>query len=220
MPQFNVESFVAELKEKGFSKPYLFQLWIPGLMSNEVLSFNDVGREASAKGDMLRMFVKSTSIPQSTVNVISVPHQGRIVKLPGERVFNEWTFNVFNDEKYKIRRLFEDWHHRISDVRLGKRQIKFKNKLSNLLQDIRVDQLSPSGDILKTYVIEGAFPSTLSQMDFNWESTSNTQDFTVTIAYQYYYDKDMVTEDINTVFIPLKEEIINPIDLLNPFFKR
>lgn len=183
MPQFNVESFVAELKEKGFSKPYLFQLWIPGLIQSN--------------GDFLKMFVKSTSIPQSSVNIMSVPYQGRIVKLPGERVFTEWTFNVFNDENYKVRRLFEDWLQRISDTKSGQRQNG--EALRNLLQDIRVDQLSPSGEILKTYIIEGAFPSTLSQMDFNWESTSNTQDFTVTIAYQYYYDIDQTSTLVESV---------------------
>ena len=187
MPQFNVEHFVSQLKEKGFSKPYLFQLFIPGLVQ--------------ANESFLKMYVKSTSIPQSSVNVISVPHQGRIVKLPGERVFSEWTFNVFNDEQYKIRRLFEDWLHRISDVKQGRRQTTFGNRLTSLLQDIRVDQLSPSGKILKTYMIEGAFPSTLSQMDFNWESTSNTQDFTVTIAYQYYYDSEMFTEQADSRII-------------------
>ena len=199
MPEFSVGTFVSELKREGFSKPYLFHLYIPNI--DEV------------NGKLLKTFVKTASIPASTVNIINVPRQGRQVKLPGERVFGEWTFVVINDEKYKMRKIFEDWMNRISDVYVGDRSgqypltfspvrslIRQTNPLlprptgsDALLQDIVVQQLSPSGDVLATYKMFYAFPSALSQLDFNWESTSNTQDFTVTIAYQYYSRID--TED-------------------------
>ncbi|MAH43539.1 hypothetical protein CL614_07540, partial [archaeon] len=34
--------------------------------------------------------VKATSLPASTIGVIPVPYRGRVLKIPGDRMFAEW----------------------------------------------------------------------------------------------------------------------------------
>ena len=50
-----------------------------------------------------KLLVKTASLPNAMVNAIEVPYMNRKWKVPGDRVFNDWTVTVINDESYSLR---------------------------------------------------------------------------------------------------------------------
>jgi hypothetical protein len=124
------------------------------------------------------------------------------MKVPGEKTYPEWTCTIISDETHKIRELFEDWSDLISKSGTGFREAKNEgrqtlnsiygptvsevSKYSSHYRDVVIDQLGSDNTIVKTYTLRQAWPTVISQMELNAESISNTQDLTVTFAYQYY----------------------------------
>jgi hypothetical protein len=53
--------------------------------------------------------------------------------------------------------------------------------------DTVVTQYSKSGAIIKQYGFVGLWPSEVSTMDLNWDSTNAIQQFNVTFTYDYWY---------------------------------
>ena len=52
---------------------------------------------------------KGAAIPAMAVGVVEVPYFGRVVKVPGNKTFENWTTTVINDEGFEIRNAFEKW---------------------------------------------------------------------------------------------------------------
>ena len=50
---------------------------------------------------------KGAAIPAQTIGVVEVPYFGRVVKVPGNKTFDNWTVTVINDENFQIRNGFE-----------------------------------------------------------------------------------------------------------------
>ena len=52
--------------------------------------------------------------------------------------------------------------------------------------DLKVEQLDRDGEVLKGYVLRGAFPTELSPIDVSYGSSDEIERFTVSFAYQYH----------------------------------
>ena len=52
---------------------------------------------------------KAAAIPAMTVGVVEVPYFGRVVKVPGNKTFDNWTVTIINDEGFHIRNGMEKW---------------------------------------------------------------------------------------------------------------
>ena len=60
-------------------------------------------------GDEFTFSCKAASIPPMAVGTIDVPYFGRVIKVPGNETFDNWTTTVINDEGFEIRNAFEKW---------------------------------------------------------------------------------------------------------------
>ena len=52
---------------------------------------------------------KAAQIPPMAVGTIDVPYFGRVIKVPGNKTFDNWTVTVINDEEFLIRNAMEKW---------------------------------------------------------------------------------------------------------------
>ena len=52
---------------------------------------------------------KAAAIPAMTVGTIDVPYFGRVIKVPGNKTFENWTVTIINDEDFNLRNGFEKW---------------------------------------------------------------------------------------------------------------
>lgn len=130
----------------------------------------------------LEFMCKAAQIPASTLGVIEVPYQGRKIKLPGDRTYAEWTITVMNSTEWNVREYFEDWSNKINNPELN-RGVPIINAIK---EDAQVEQLDVAGLVIARYELSGCWPSEVSPIELGWETTDTAEEFTVTLAFDYF----------------------------------
>ena len=131
----------------------------------------------------VNILVKAAQVPAFTVGVIEVPYKaGRRIKIPGDRTFADWTITVINDENHTARRAFTAW---IDMISRGNYNSASKSNVKNYYTDLTVTQLKGSGNAIRVYKLNNAFPTDVSGVDLSMDSTDTLSEFTVNFQYQY-----------------------------------
>lgn len=150
-------------------------------------SFRDVARankfEISGFGlpDTLKVRVKSASLPSENVGTITVPYQGRQVKLAGDRTYEPWNIEVYVTNDYDIRDALTRWQE---EINLPVENVG--SVASSYKRDGVVDQLDVSGNVLKSIKLVGAFPQIIGAAELNWENENQILTFPATLEYDYH----------------------------------
>lgn len=168
----NIDDFKAKLIGGG-ARPNLFRV------TCNFPSFTGGNSEFAS------FMIKTAQLPASTIGAITVPFRGRQIKVAGNRIFEDMSITVINDESFKIRTSFEKWLNGINNH-------VDNTGLSNpadYQSDITIDQLNKNGDVIKSYILRGAFPLTLGAIELSNESTDTIEEYSVSLAYQYWTSK-------------------------------
>lgn len=128
---------------------------------------------------------KAAALPNSTVGLIEVPFRGRRLKLAGDRVFNEWTATVLNDETFAIREALEAHQNVFTQVDFESDSIGNRN-LEGSRSTITVEQLNASGTPIRKYDLINCFASEIGQIDLSYDTTDTVEEYTVTWTYDYF----------------------------------
>jgi len=83
------------------------------------------------------------------------------------------------------RNAFEQWMSALNSHTGNLRSGNARNSLTYGI-DARVDQFAKSGEIIKSYKFIGVWPTDLSPIDLDWSSNDTLEEYTVTLAYQYW----------------------------------
>jgi hypothetical protein len=182
---FNAGEFRAQMQGDG-ARPNLFevQMVFPTFVN------------PGAANRKLSFMCKTASLPGSVQGVVPVYYFGRESKLKGNKTYPEWTLSILNDEDFAIRNAFEMWMNGMNRAVTNVSDKWAGNALGYSTQAL-VNQYSKTGEILKTYVFEGIFPVDVSQIDVDWGSNDTIEEFSVTMAYQYWTS----TSKNNTVIV-------------------
>ena len=140
--------------------------------------YAEVGGETSD----LSYLCTATSIPGQTLGVATVPFRGRILNLVGDRSFSPWSVTVLNDTNFKIYRAFERWMNAMNNMTDNE---GLTNPV-NYQKDVIVQHLDRNGATLKTYILRGAFPTTLADIDLSASDNDTVETFTCAFVYQYF----------------------------------
>ena len=130
-----------------------------------------------------RFYCRSSSVPASVVGQIEVPYFGRMMKIPGDRIFENWSVQVYNDENLQIRNAFETWSSTLNSMQSN---IAAKARPLDLKGSATIIQYSKTGDKttpINKYRIEGMFPVNVGEMELSWEAQGQIQLFSVSFAY-------------------------------------
>jgi hypothetical protein len=170
---FNINTFKENGLRYGGARPSLFEvnLSIPQ------------GVGISPSTGKLVFTCRASSIPASTISPIEVPYFGRKIKLAGDRTFADWSVTVMNDEDYTVRKMFEQWTNKINSHLLNEKSIPLNEYKAN---DTIVYHYSKTGIPIAQYTFTGLFPTEISAMDLDWDSTNSIQTFNVNFAYDYW----------------------------------
>lgn len=136
-----------------------------------------------AGADTLRDFpllCKAAQLPSSTLGIIEIPYQGRIVKIAGDRTFEEWTVTISNDENFRIHNAMTAWMDGINS-----HEGNFKS-LTNPYGTATVFQLSGNNLPIKEYRFVDIFPTNVAAIELDMSSNDQLQEFQVTFAYDYW----------------------------------
>lgn len=136
----------------------------------------------SLAGQKLQFLAKSSTLPQSSISDVAVMYRGRPVHFAGEREFQPWNIEVYNDNDFVIRNAFEAWIDSIQNA-------ENTNGLQSpgLYQiDMSVIQLDRADREVKRYKFVDAFPMEVGSIALDWENNNQIEVFPVTFQYNYF----------------------------------
>jgi hypothetical protein len=188
MPYPNIDQFRTALATGGV-RPNLFSIncTFPSAL---VTAQNSQNTNAQRK---LFFTARAASIPEDSVGQIGVGYFGRVIKLPGDRTFANWTTTVINDEDYLVRNTLEQWHSGINDIIDNNRDPAFALQ-SGYKTIVNVVQYNKVGDPIKSYDLYGAWPINLAGMNLDWSEQNTIQEFSVTWSYDYWLPNNILTQ--------------------------
>lgn len=160
---FDLNSFKTNFK--GGARSYLF-IYQPNLPEDN--------QEA-------KYLVKSTTLPETTVEEIIVNWQGADFKMAGKQTFADWTITFNGDKLYKLRKQFETWMKSIMDV---DNEIKY-GEPTDYFSDQTLQLLDYDGSEIDSLTLYDAWPKTVGAVTLDYSSQEVAQ-FDVTFTYQYH----------------------------------
>ena len=181
---FNAAEFRSKMRYGG-ARPNLYEV---------TLSFpSDLG-EAS---EIFTFMCRSASLPGMMIGTAPTSYFGRTVKFAGDRQFEDWNVQVYNDEDFKVRNAFEAWQNRMSLLDHNTKAVE--NMCSPgpeaYYVDITVKQLGKDGglcghgnggDGLKTYTLKNAWPNQSGPIELAWDANDQIETFSVNFTYDYF----------------------------------
>jgi len=174
---FNISTFKTRGLTMGGARPTLFEIYLippPG-----------VGADQDSQ-DKFRFTCRGASIPAATIQAIDVGYFGRKIKVQGDRTFTDWQVTVMNDEDFLVRSMFEKWSNALNRLESNIRDPNFTGDENSYKTDMNVLQYGKDGELIRQYDIIGAFPTTVSDIQLDWDTTNQIETFTVTFAYDYW----------------------------------
>ena len=138
---------------------------------------------------------KAAAIPAMAVAAVDVPYFGRVVKVPGNKTFENWTVTIINDESFSIRNGFEKWLASMG-THIGNVQSTASSALeSGLYGSGTVTHYGKTGeaDVLAIYNFVNIFPVSVSEIALGWDANDAIEEFTVEFAYDYWTHAGQVT---------------------------
>jgi hypothetical protein len=114
---------------------------------------------------------------------------GRAVKLPGVKVFEDMTTTILNDEDYALRNKIESWMAKINSHFGNVRATSHVKKLGTdggYSTDMTITAKGKSGGDIGKWTLYNCFPTSLDQIDVNWEPNDAIMEYAVTWAYDYW----------------------------------
>ena len=175
----------------GGTRPNLFEVSIP--------TFPSAISEAWAAGDdsengIFKFLCKASVLPASNLGSVEVPFRGRILKVAGDRTFDDWTVTIINDEDFKLRTAFERWSNvmsRLDDATGVTNPTSYMTDgyVQQLGRGSQVGAASNDGgesSVLRSYKFFDVFPVTVGEIALSYDTTDTLEEFDVTFRYQYF----------------------------------
>jgi len=156
-----------------------------GARSNQFrveIVFPAIVQDGTSAGQKLQFLAKSSQLPQSSVADMTVMYRGRPVHFAGEREFQPWSIEVYNDNDFSVRNAFERWIDSIQNA-------ESTNGIQNPGQyqvDMSVIQTDRNDREVKRYKFHDAFPIEVGSIALDWEANNQIEIFPVTFQYNYW----------------------------------
>lgn len=135
--------------------------------------------------DYIGFSIKATSIPASNVGAVDVAYFGRMIKVAGDRVIDDWSITIYNDTHWHIRNAFENWLHRINAHENNVSATGW-NAPNNYYADGWLKQFDREHTLLTTYEFKRVFPTTVADIGMDWSDTDSVEEFEVTLAVNWW----------------------------------
>jgi hypothetical protein len=129
--------------------------------------------------------VQAAQIPESVLGLIEIPYFGRKIKMAGDRTFQPWTVTVMNDEDFLIRNAMEQW---MSAINSHQGNLRLTGGAAPALYkaQAQIIQYSKTGETLRTYQFNGLYPSDITAIAMDWNTTDDIERFDVTFQYDWW----------------------------------
>ena len=177
---FTIDKFRTNALAKGGARANLFDVTISG-----------GGATANLLATGVAEFIfscKAAQIPAMAVGVVEVPYFGRVVKVPGNKTFDNWSVTIINDEGFLVRNGMEKWVASMG-THIGNVQSAASSALTGALYgDATVQHYGKKGptDKIASYTFKNIFPVSVSEIALGWDANDAIEEYTVEFAYDYW----------------------------------
>jgi len=144
------------------------------------------------------IYCKATQLPGSSIGLIPVAWQGRVVKFSGERVYQDWSIQVYDSSlgSNDLRGEFENWieemntrsAHTINYNLTSNWTVEYDDITTGTQSDGHTTSSTGQQNHKKHVTLVNCFPIDLSPVDLSYDLTDTFSEFTVTLAYDYWYE--------------------------------
>lgn len=165
-----IEEFKGSFKHDG-ARSSLFEV----LITNPVNGVADLDHPFK---------IRSSSLPATTLNMLTMPYKGREVKIAGSQTYEDWSVTAINDEDFLIRNAMEQWVNAVNSRESNIRQFGTTN-MNEYKSTAIISQLNKFDEVIRTYKFIGIFPTSIAGIDVNWEG-NEVEEFDITFAYDYW----------------------------------
>ena len=184
---FTISDFRSKALNKAGARANLFDV---------KMKAPDVAKELNADGGKEFSFsCKAAAIPAMAVGTIDVPYFGRVIKVPGNKTFDNWTVTIINDEEFPLRNGFEKWVAGMGTHEGNLATIGADFATNTLYGEATVQHYSKAGGALAQaeYKFVNIFPVAVAEITLGWDANDAIEEFTVEFAYDYWTHKGVVT---------------------------
>ena len=184
---FSIGEFRGKALDKAGARANLFDVTISGVEST-IMPANAV--------DEFKFACKAAAIPAMAVGTIDVPYFGRVIKVPGNKTFENWSVTIINDEGFAIRNGMEKWiaamgTHEGNIATIG---TDFTATGGTLFGNASVSHYDKANSkTIAEYKFVNIFPVSLGEIALGWDANDAIEEFTCEFAYDYWTHTDVVT---------------------------
>jgi hypothetical protein len=145
-------------------------------------------------GSFTKVHISSANIPATSGKAIEYDYMGRKWRYPGEKNIESWSFTVLDDilnDDSNLWKQFQSWQNLINNhatnissvISTGSTNVPYK------AYEIKIHHLDINGNEnnpLKTYILEGCWPSSIKPISFNMGVSGQLNSFIVTMVYDSF----------------------------------
>ena len=168
---FSINTFRSTGMAGGGARPNLFQCVVSG---------------QGFAATNFQYLCKIASIPPSTMGVVEVPYFGRMIKVPGNRTFDNLSVTVINDEGMEVRLAVEAWMNKMNSHVGNISQDPNDLQATMTIQHHGRDGTESIGGEGSGWVFTNIFPVALGEIGLDWGSNDTIEEFTIDFAYDYW----------------------------------
>ena len=141
------------------------------------------GAGASGLTGNFHFLCRGAQIPALTIGEVAVPYRGRTIYLAGDRTYDAWTVTIMNDRNYSVRSFLESWMDDMGDV--GGTTKANAISSSTYYANATVHQLDRNNATIRTYKLEGLWPTTLDAIDLSFDANDAVEEFGCTFRFNW-----------------------------------
>lgn len=167
----SITDFLANFQEGG-ARPNRYEV---------ILTFPSAVPFANDASRKIKFTCKTAAIPGSNLGVIDVPYKGRMAKIPGDKVWDDWNVTILLDNDYLGRGVFEAWHNLINGFETNVASQGMMNP-ANCFANATVNLLDRYDNVRRSYRVEGMFPTLVGEVTLGYDQNDMISEQPVTFA--------------------------------------
>jgi hypothetical protein len=151
------------------------------------IATSNTGNQGAAWSEDKSFLVKTFSLPAREIGEILVNFQGMQTKMAGDPTFAAVTMTLHNDYDWNAKNFFEQWMEGIALVETE--GTNTRTAPAEYKTEITVEQLGRDGETLATYVLVGAYPTSMDAIELSHESNDTLEELSITLSIDYWYQE-------------------------------
>ena len=148
---------------------------------------------ATPDGSINSLLIKAGSMPSQSIGIIQMPFRGRVAKLPGDRVYADWTFTVVDTKTPDHRKMLRNWHTAFNSHKENTMDKKVVSEMQQgttpdgFFREWTVTQLDMTGKEIpnRTISLVNCWPIEIGAIELSYDTADTLTEYSVTLAYDY-----------------------------------